>query len=197
MGPRFVYIPPPRRTTRIDSSLLIGTMNILGYFDDHRYPQQPIEEIRFTSRIFLRNNQGQIAFLSIEGEDFFGVRHHLETPGGGVEANETFSEAAHRELMEELGATAKDLTLLGCVIDRYHLIHRMTISVYFEATLDQLHPSTNRTEEETILIADVVWLSETEAIERLSQHQNAVDELIHRRELCALTALLKRHEERR
>jgi len=42
-----------------------------------------------------------------------------------------------------------------------------------------------------------VWLSETEAVKRLSQHKNAVDELIHRRELCALTALLKRHEERR
>jgi 8-oxo-dGTP pyrophosphatase MutT (NUDIX family) len=172
-------------------------MNLLGYFDDHRYAPQPIEEIRFTSRVFLRNAKGQIAFLAIEGEDFFGVRHHLETPGGGVEADETFVEAAHRELMEELGATATRLTLLGCVIDRYHLIHRMTLSVYFEATLDQLHSTTQRTEEETILIAEVVWLSEKEALKRLSQSKNAVDELIHRRELCALTALLKRHEEGR
>ena len=172
-------------------------MNLLGYFDDHRYEPQPIEEIRFTSRVFLRNEKGQIAFLAIEGEDFFGLRHHLESPGGGVEANETFVEAAHREMMEELGATASSLTLLGCVIDRYHLIHRMTFSVYFEATLDQRYSSTQRTEEETLLIADVVWLSEMEALKRLSQSKNAVDELIHRRELCALTALLKRHEEGR
>ena len=172
-------------------------MNLLGYFDDHRYPQHPIEEIRFTSRIFLRNERGEIAFLAIEGEDFFGKRHHLETPGGGVEAKETFAEAAHRELLEELGATATDLTLLGCVVDRYHLIHRMTFSVYFEATLDQLHPTTQRTEEETLLIADVVWLSEKDALKRLTQYENTVDELIHRRELCALKALLKRHEEGR
>lgn len=172
-------------------------MNLLGYFDDHRFAPQPLEEIRFTSRIFLRNALGQIAFLSIEGEDFFGVRHHLETPGGGVEADETFVEAAHRELREELGATATGLTLLGCVIDRYHLIHRMTFSVYFEATLDQILPSTQRTEEETLLIAEVVWLSEQDALKRLSHYENAVDELIHRRELCALKALLKRHEEGR
>lgn len=197
MVPRFVTIPPPRPTFRIDSSLLSGTMNILGYFDDPLYEPQPIEEIRFTSRIFLRNEHGEIAFLAIEGEDFFGKRHHLETPGGGVEANETFFEAAARELMEELGASARELSVLGCVIDRYHLIHRMTISVYFEAVLDQLHALTQRTEEETILIANVVWLSEADALKRLHHHENAVDELIHRRELCALEALLKRHEEGR
>jgi 8-oxo-dGTP diphosphatase len=197
MSSQLGNIPPPRRPSRINSSLLTGTMNLLGYFDDHRYPPHPIEEIRFTSRIFLRNAQNQIAFLAIEGDDFFGKRHHLETPGGGVEADETFLEAAHRELMEELGATARDVGLLGCVIDRYHLIHRMTISVYFEATLEQLYPTTQRTEEETVLIADVVWLTETEALERLSHHESAVDELIHRRELCALKALLKRHEEGR
>jgi 8-oxo-dGTP pyrophosphatase MutT (NUDIX family) len=197
MDLRFINIPPPRRVIRIDSSLLSGTMNILGYFDDSLYEPQPIEEIRFTSRIFLRNEHGKIAFLAIEGEDFFGKRHHLETPGGGVEANETFFEAAQRELMEELGASARELSMLGCVIDRYHLIRRMTISVYVEAVLDQLHALTQRTEEETILIADVVWLSETEALKRLRHHENAVDELIHRRELCALEALLKRHEEGR
>ena len=197
MDSRFGNIPPPRRPIRINSSLLIGTMNILGYFEDHLYPHQPIEEIRFTSRIFLRDASHKLAFLSIEGEDFFGKRHHLETPGGGVEAHETFVEAAHRELMEELGATATNLDLLGCVIDRYHLIHRLTISVYFEATLNKLHPTTQRTEEETLLIADVQWLSEHEALQRLTHHENAVDELIHRRELCALQALLKRHEEGR
>jgi 8-oxo-dGTP pyrophosphatase MutT (NUDIX family) len=197
MDPRLGNIPPPRRPRRIETSLLIGPMNILGYFEDHVYPQHPIETIRFTSRIFLRNAQGQLAFLAIEGEDFFGKRHHLETPGGGVEPDETFVEAAHRELMEEIGATAKDLDVLGCVIDRYHLIHRMTISVYFEATLNEWCSFTQRTDEETILIAEVVWLTESEALDRLRHHENAVDELIHRRELCALEALLKRHEEGR
>jgi len=164
-------------------------MKILGYFHDDRYAAAPIEMIRFTARIYVFDDQNRVAFLHIKGEDGFGVRNHLESPGGGVEMNETFEEAAIREIDEELGATAKDYKELGVVIDRYNIINRMTFSVYFSAKLDQLHNNHHRTEEETILISSIKWLSIPEAMAILKSADSDVDAIIHRRELAAFSAL--------
>jgi len=166
-------------------------MKILGYFHDEYFESSPIEEIRFTARVFVFDDQQRIGFLKIQGEDGFGVRNHLESPGGGVEANESFKEAAIREIEEELGASATNYQLCGVVIDRYNIINRMTLSVYFSAKLIELHQETHRTEEEKILISDVVWLSYNEALTILKHSDSDVDAIIHRRELCALSALLK------
>lgn len=169
-------------------------MKILGYFHDEHFESSPIEEIRFTARVFVFDDQQRIGFLKIQGEDGFGVRNHLESPGGGVEANESFKEAAHREIEEELGASATNYQILGVVIDRYNIINRMTFSVYFTADLLSLTKTTHRTEEEKILISDVVWLRSNEALSILNHSDSDVDAIIHRRELCALSALLKDKE---
>jgi len=166
-------------------------MKILGYFHDDRYESAPIEEIRFTARIYVFDDQNRVAFLHIKGEDGFGVRNHLESPGGGVEMNETFEEAAIREIEEELGAIATDFKEIGVVIDRYNIIRRMTFSVYFSARLKTLHHQTHRTEEEQILIASVQWLTVEEALARLKSADSEVDAIIHRRELAAFSGLLE------
>jgi 8-oxo-dGTP pyrophosphatase MutT (NUDIX family) len=166
-------------------------MKILGYFHDERYPGSPIEVIRFTARIYVFDDQNRVAFLHIKGEDGFGLRNHLESPGGGVEMNESFEEAAIREIDEELGASATDYKELGVVIDRYNIINRMTFSVYFSARLDALHHNHHRTEEEKLLISSIQWLSIPEALIRLNQADSAVDAIIHRRELAAFTALIE------
>jgi 8-oxo-dGTP pyrophosphatase MutT (NUDIX family) len=165
-------------------------MKILGYFHDERYKGSPIEVIRFTARIYVFDAQNRVAFLHIKGEDGFGLRNHLESPGGGVEMNESFEEAAIREIDEELGATATDLKELGVVIDRYNIINRMTFSVYFSAKLDALHNHHHRTDEEKLLISSIQWLSIPEALVRLNQADSDVDMIIHRRELAAFTALI-------
>lgn len=166
-------------------------MRILGYFHDDQYESSTIDLIRFTARVYVSNAQGRVAFLEIVGEDGFGFRNHLESPGGGVELNESFEDAAIREIDEELGATATNFKELGVVIDRYNLINRMTFSVYFSATLKELHHNHHRTEEETILIDAVKWLTPDEALARLKKADSQVDTLIHRRELAAFSAFLE------
>lgn len=166
-------------------------MKILGYFHDDRYPSSAIEMIRFTSRVYVRDEEGRVAFLQIVGEDGFGPRDHLESPGGGVESEETFVEAAIREIDEELGASATDFELIGVVIDRYNLINRMTFSVYFSAILKTHHQNHHRTDEEKILIDSIVWLTPKEALTRLQKADHPVDALIHRRELAAFSAFLE------
>ena len=166
-------------------------MKLLAIYDDPFWEDQIIETYRVTARVFLRNQLGQIAFLVIVGEDDLGMRNHLESCGGGVEANESFFEAAEREIMEELGAIAKDFTEIGCVIWRLNRLRRISIETYFEAQLVSLGHHTNRTDEEKALIEKVVWLSEKEALERLSTYDSAVDFMVHRRDLTALKALLK------
>lgn len=170
-------------------------MKILGYFHDDRFTASPIEEIRFTARVYVFDSQNRVAFLHIKGEDGFGLRNHLESPGGGVEMNETFEEAAIREIDEELGATAINFKEIGVVIDRYNIINRMTFSVYFSAKLDSLH-NHHRTEEEKILISSIQWLSIPEALSILKKADSNVDAIIHRRELAAFSGFLKNLEKR-
>jgi len=105
--------------------------------------------------------------------------------------NETFEEAAIREIDEELGAEAVDFKEIGVVIDRYNIIDRMTFSVYFRAKLKTLHHQTHRTEEEQILISSIQWLTVEETLARLKSADSAVDAIIHRRELAAFSGLLE------
>jgi 8-oxo-dGTP pyrophosphatase MutT (NUDIX family) len=105
--------------------------------------------------------------------------------------NESFEEAAIREIEEELGATATQFKEIGVVIDRYNIIDRMTFSVYFSAQLSSLKKELHRTEEELLLIESVEWFTPSEALELLKKADSAVDLIIHRRELAAFSALME------
>ena len=171
-------------------------MKVIAHYDDVLWPEATIENLRFTSRVFVRNQAGEYAFLKIVGEDFLGVRNHLETCGGGVELEETFLEAAIREVAEEIGYTAKHYRLLGCIIDRLNPIQRMTCSVFFEAEADQKLEFTNRTEDEKILIDQVVWLAPDVAIRQFAHATSKVDAFVHRRDLRAFIYLLENQNDR-
>ena len=166
-------------------------MKLIAHFEDVFWENKPIDHIRFTSRVFLKNDLGQYAFLHICGEDFLGERNHLETCGGGVEEDETFLDAAIREVKEELGVKAKNFKELGAIVERLNPIHRMTCSVFFSAEVDEISEDTNRTEEEKILIDSVLWLYPDEVIRRLSQANSYVDAYVHRRDLRAFIYLLE------
>lgn len=169
-------------------------MKLLAVYDDPYYEDQGITQLRYTARVFLRNNEGKYAFLRIVGEDGFGLRDHIESAGGGVEEGETFLEAAHREVAEELGFKADRFQLIGMVIDEYHLIERMTCSVFFSAQLVEDNGKTQRTQEETILIQTVEWLHPHEVLGRLSTANSPVGSLIHRRDLTAFVEHLTQRQ---
>lgn len=166
-------------------------MKLIAHFEDVFWENEPVDHLRFTSRVFLKNELGQYAFLHILGEDFLGERNHLETCGGGVEEDESFLDAAIREVKEELGVKAKNYKVIGSIIDRLNPIHRMTCSVFFSADLDEVYEDTNRTEDEKILIDSVLWLYPDEVIRRLSQANSYVDAYVHRRDLRAFIYLLE------
>ena len=74
--------------------------------------------IRPTVRLLVLDEQQRILLFHIHDhrpvhEAFPGMTVYWNTPGGGVEANETYEKAAHRELWEETGI--KNVTLGPCV----------------------------------------------------------------------------------
>lgn len=167
-------------------------MKILAVYDDPFYVDNGITTLRFTARVFLHDSEGKYAFLRIVGEDGFGLRNHLESAGGGVDEGESFLQAAQREVQEELGVVAKDFDLIGMVIDEYHLIQRMTCTVYFSAAFSHKNGPTQRTDEEKLLIEKIEWLKPVDVVKTLSSADSFVGNLIHRRELTAFTEYLSR-----
>lgn len=142
---------------------------------------------RWTVRAFAYNEEGKLAFLRIIGNDSFGKRNHLETIGGGVENDETLEEALYREVMEEIGYECEIVEELGFVVDHYNLINRETISNYFVVNLKDYVGNINRSDEENDLIDSIEFLTEEEALKKLSIYpKGTVNELVQRRDYYAL-----------
>ena len=165
---------------------------IIGRLKDDLYPYEGYDHIRYTARGLIENSKGQFVFLHIVGEDLFGMRDHLETCGGGLEENETLDDALARECREELGHEIHGIELMGSILDTYNLIHRITLSTFFHAYIDEKEVSMHRTEEEQILIKEIVCLDPLAALDRLEHHAaHDVDKLVQRRDALALRYYLK------
>jgi ADP-ribose pyrophosphatase YjhB (NUDIX family) len=58
---------------------------------------------RVGARMILLDDEDRVLLIEETGEDPLGNWHHWLTPGGGVEAQESLTEAATREVVEETG----------------------------------------------------------------------------------------------
>ena len=100
---------------------------------DDQYPINGFSTKRIISRAILFNEQGEVCLHLISRDDQFGKQEYFETPGGGVEENETLISALHREIKEEVGCKIKVEEELGVVKDFYNLINRENENHYFLA----------------------------------------------------------------
>lgn len=177
----------------LDKIKIETDLPILARIKDDLYPYHGYDHIRQTARALAENEEGKFGFLHIVGEDLFGVRDHLETCGGGIEENEGILDALEREIEEEVGSSIKAYEVVGCILDAYNLIGRITLSSFVHVLVDTKHLSkTHRTEEEEILIKEIVWLDPKQALEKLEHdvHSN-VDKIVQRRDAIALRYYLQ------
>jgi 8-oxo-dGTP pyrophosphatase MutT (NUDIX family) len=165
-------------------------MKILGYLNDDQYPPAEISHIRFTARAIVYD-KNQFAFISICGEDDFGVRDHIESIGGGIEEGENAEQTIIRECLEEAGIEVRIKEFLGVVVDHYHFIQRQTVSYFFLVDVLNQYPHTDRTDMEKTLMGEVLWLSEEECMKMLDKPVEKIGRLIQRRDKIAFLEALR------
>ena len=169
---------------------------VISRIEDDLYPYQGYDHIRQTARALAENEKGEFGFLHLNGEDYFGMRDHLETCGGGIEENEGIYEALEREIGEEMGYRIRKLEMVGSILDAYNLIGRITLSHFAYVLLDTSEEKPlHRTEAEEILISEIVWLKPLDALDRLKHHFSSnVDLIVQRRDAAALEFYLKQKQ---
>lgn len=154
-------------------------------FVDDVWPKSELTHTRYTVRALAHENDSY-ALLRIKGNDEFLDRNHLETIGGGIEEGESQILALHREVYEELGYLCKVESYITTIEDTYNLIHRKTVSAFYEVKLMENLNHTFRTESENQLFDSVEWVSADKLLDTLDYKQlSGVNYLVQRRDYTA------------
>lgn len=157
------------------------------YLKDNEYPFLGIDNIRKVVRAIVINDDNKIALHHIFATDIFGERDYYETPGGGVDKNETLLDALKRELNEELGAREIEIiSKLAVVEDYYNLIKRKNINHFYLVKCLKIEKP-HFTDGEKRLIKDTIWVDIDTAIEIYnSTKRTKISSLVINRELPIL-----------
>ena len=118
---------------------------------DDQYEYTYIDHARHIARAILINENNEVCLLKLLGDDDFGHRDYVETPGGGVNVNETPSQAVIREVKEETGCESEIIDAIGIVEDYYNLIHRKNINYYFLVKVKSYGTQKLEEQEKTII----------------------------------------------
>ena len=150
---------------------------------DDQYEYTYIDHTRHIARAVLINDKNEICLLKLFGDDDFGHRDYVETPGGGIKANEHVIDAIIREVKEETGCDCKFIDNIGIVDDYYNLIHRHNINYYCLVKVTNYGPS-NLEEQEKAIIKDLIWVDFKTAISLYeNMNKEKLEILVAKREL--------------
>ena len=161
-------------------------MKFYGEYKDNEYEYSGTNHTRIVSRGFLLDEDLKIALIHIKGTDEFGERDYYETPGGGVNDNESLTDAVKREVLEETGYSSSIISEIGYVIDYYNLIKRKNITYYYLLKKEKYIKKTLEDYEKDIM-ESVGFYTIDEAIELYTNHMNfKVGRIVKNRELRVL-----------
>ena len=153
---------------------------------DDQYKYTYIDHTRYIARAILINDKNEVCLLKLFGDDDFGHRDYVETPGGGINYEETPSKAVIREIKEETGCDSIIIDEIGIVNDYYNLIHRENINYYFLAKVTGQGTPCLEEKEKTI-IKDVIWVDFETAIKLYeNMNKDKLEILVANRELPIL-----------
>ena len=158
---------------------------------DDQYEYSTITHTRSVARAILINDSKEVCLLHVVGIDDFGNRNYYETPGGGINNDESLEEAVLREIHEETGFHASIITYLGYVDDYYNLIKRHNITHYFLLKAESFdHEELEEYEKE--IISEKVWVSFDKAINLYkNMNKEKLETLVSKRELPVLLKAIK------
>lgn len=134
------------------------------YLKDIYFPFTYINHTREIVRCILVNDKNEIALHNVVRNDDFGNASYYETPGGGVKNEENLIDALKREMLEEVGASIKDIKPLMIVDDYYNLIHRHNINYFYIAKVEKYY-SVNLQKGGDELIAKTIWVDINKALD--------------------------------
>lgn len=158
--------------------------------EDTLNPYQSVDFIRFTARALVLDKAGRVAYLRLKGEDSLGYHDYYQSPGGGIEWEESLHEGLKRELLEECGFHVRNIESLGLIYEFYHPLGKLSLQNYYVCELERSEDRTDRTDVEKALVQEIVWLDPFDAIRTFMQVKNELGLFVSQRELLALTEYL-------
>lgn len=165
---------------------------LMDTIKDDMYPKK-VEKLnkREAVRAILVNELDEIGLIYINGTDMFGKRDHFETPGGGVEENETFIDTLNREILEETGYDIDILGYVGTISIEYNLLNRVDIENYFLCKV-KTHHETHLLEYEANLFDTIKWFSFNDVINMYQNYKTEnIGTKIHQRDFKAIKEGIK------
>ncbi len=165
---------------------------ITRHYEDDQYPFTGFTHTRRIARAFLFDEQGRVAIHKISRDDMFCNQVYYETPGGGVEDDESIEEGLCRECEEEVGCAMEVVEELALIEDAYNLIGRKNENHYFVCRKKEWTKRHFESEGDAYIV-DTLWVSLEEAIRLYeSMPDDKVSLLVKRRELPLLLHLASR-----
>jgi 8-oxo-dGTP pyrophosphatase MutT (NUDIX family) len=158
-------------------------MKLINSLEDDQYPFEGVDQTRKVVRAIVFNQNHEICLEKVVRDDRFGKFEYYETPGGGVEEDETLEEALLRELDEEIGYQCEIICEFGEVDDYYNLIKRKNLNYYFLCKARKKTKIHHESHGDSF-IKNVKFYSLEEIIAKYeSMDDNGVPLLVKRREL--------------